>query len=263
MDAVVKNFPKTTAPAEKPRCRITSAPRPSRPFRAPRARRRKPRCARLLSYIGDNPDREGLVETPKRFVNAYEELFARLQGMPGRGARPHVLGDRRLRRSGAGARHPVLFALRASRDAVHRQGAYRLCADRARGRPVQDRAADRRLCAAPADAGAPDLADRDRDRRDPQAARRRRDARGRAHLHVDARRREARLDDAHDASSPACSTIRRSRCASSRWCAAARADRRSRGEAGGDDLHILRARLDPRRSRRAARSRPNSTPTGW
>jgi len=29
----------------------------------------------LLAYVGDNPDREGLVETPKRFVSAYEELF--------------------------------------------------------------------------------------------------------------------------------------------------------------------------------------------
>ncbi len=36
----------------------------------------------LLSYIGDNPDREGLVETPKRFVNAYEELFAGYRECP-------------------------------------------------------------------------------------------------------------------------------------------------------------------------------------
>ncbi len=30
----------------------------------------------LLSYIGDDPDREGLVDTPKRFVQAYDEWFA-------------------------------------------------------------------------------------------------------------------------------------------------------------------------------------------
>jgi GTP cyclohydrolase I len=30
----------------------------------------------LIRWIGDNPDREGLVDTPKRVVKAYEELFA-------------------------------------------------------------------------------------------------------------------------------------------------------------------------------------------
>ncbi|MBO6728773.1 MAG: GTP cyclohydrolase I, partial [Maricaulis sp.] len=30
----------------------------------------------LLSWAGDDPDREGLVETPKRVVKAYEEWFS-------------------------------------------------------------------------------------------------------------------------------------------------------------------------------------------
>jgi GTP cyclohydrolase I len=30
----------------------------------------------MLSWTGDNPDREGLVETPKRVVRAYEQFFA-------------------------------------------------------------------------------------------------------------------------------------------------------------------------------------------
>jgi len=30
----------------------------------------------LISWAGDNPDREGLLETPKRVVNAYKEFFA-------------------------------------------------------------------------------------------------------------------------------------------------------------------------------------------
>ena len=30
----------------------------------------------LLSWAGDNPDREGLIDTPKRVVKAYEEYFA-------------------------------------------------------------------------------------------------------------------------------------------------------------------------------------------
>ena len=29
----------------------------------------------LICWTGDNPDREGLIETPKRVVNAYEEFF--------------------------------------------------------------------------------------------------------------------------------------------------------------------------------------------
>jgi GTP cyclohydrolase IA len=30
----------------------------------------------LISWAGDNPDREGLLDTPKRVVNAYREFFA-------------------------------------------------------------------------------------------------------------------------------------------------------------------------------------------
>ena len=30
----------------------------------------------LISWMGDNPDREGLLETPKRVVSAYEEFFS-------------------------------------------------------------------------------------------------------------------------------------------------------------------------------------------
>ena len=30
----------------------------------------------LLAYIGENPDREGLVDTPKRFVKAWDDWFA-------------------------------------------------------------------------------------------------------------------------------------------------------------------------------------------
>jgi GTP cyclohydrolase I len=29
----------------------------------------------LIAYAGDNPDREGLIETPKRVIGAYEEIF--------------------------------------------------------------------------------------------------------------------------------------------------------------------------------------------
>src|SRR5258708_5943250 len=80
MDAVVKNFPKAAAPAvEKVALseHVRAAPVPA----VPRPSRAEAEAAvrTLLCYIGDNPEREGLVETPKRFVNAYEELFAGYQ----------------------------------------------------------------------------------------------------------------------------------------------------------------------------------------
>ena len=83
MDAVVKSFPKTTAPAPEKAAlsdHVRAAPEPA----VPRPSRQEAEAAvrTLLSYIGDNPDREGLVETPKRFVNAYEELFAGYQECP-------------------------------------------------------------------------------------------------------------------------------------------------------------------------------------
>jgi GTP cyclohydrolase I len=44
----------------------------------PRATRAEAQAAvrTLLDYIGDDPDREGLADTPQRVVKAYDELFA-------------------------------------------------------------------------------------------------------------------------------------------------------------------------------------------
>ena len=36
----------------------------------------------LIAWAGDNPNREGLLETPKRVVNAYKEFFAGYQDDP-------------------------------------------------------------------------------------------------------------------------------------------------------------------------------------
>jgi GTP cyclohydrolase I len=81
MDAVVKSFPKTTVPAEKA---LSDHVRAAPELAVPRPSRQEAEAAvrTLLAYIGDNPDREGLVETPKRFVNAYEELFAGYKECP-------------------------------------------------------------------------------------------------------------------------------------------------------------------------------------
>jgi GTP cyclohydrolase I len=85
MDAVVKNFPKVAAAAAAPdkgalSDHVRAAPAPT----VPRPSRGEAEAAvrTLLAYIGDNPDREGLVETPKRFVSAYEELFAGYRACP-------------------------------------------------------------------------------------------------------------------------------------------------------------------------------------
>ncbi|PSC04397.1 GTP cyclohydrolase I FolE [Alsobacter soli] len=63
MDAVVKSFSPRTAlkPSE-------SAPRPTREEAEAAVRT-------LIRWAGDDPAREGLLDTPKRVVKAYEELF--------------------------------------------------------------------------------------------------------------------------------------------------------------------------------------------
>jgi len=50
----------------------------------------------LIAYTGDDPQREGVLETPKRVIDAYEEIFPGLPRMSGRSARPHLQRDRRL-----------------------------------------------------------------------------------------------------------------------------------------------------------------------
>jgi GTP cyclohydrolase IA len=36
----------------------------------------------LIAYAGDNPDREGLLDTPRRVIDAYEELYAGYRECP-------------------------------------------------------------------------------------------------------------------------------------------------------------------------------------
>ena len=61
MDAVVKKLP--AQPNARP------APRPSRAEAEAAVRT-------LIAWLGDDPEREGLTETPRRVIAAYEELFA-------------------------------------------------------------------------------------------------------------------------------------------------------------------------------------------
>ena len=59
MDAVVKNFPLGKGPdIERPSVEEAEAA-----------------VRTLIAWAGDDPDREGLLDTPKRVVNAYREFF--------------------------------------------------------------------------------------------------------------------------------------------------------------------------------------------
>jgi GTP cyclohydrolase I len=74
MDAIVKPWPRGTNPGSEPLSdHVRSAPagvahRPSREEAEAAVRT-------LIAYIGDDPAREGVLDTPKRVVGAYEELY--------------------------------------------------------------------------------------------------------------------------------------------------------------------------------------------
>lgn len=69
MDTAVKKAGALPLPAD---IRADAAPATVRPSRA----EAEAAVRTLLAYIGDDPEREGLLETPRRVVSAYEELFA-------------------------------------------------------------------------------------------------------------------------------------------------------------------------------------------
>jgi GTP cyclohydrolase IA len=68
MDAVVKAWPKTTLSDH-----VRAAPQPV----VPRPSREEALAAvrTLIAYAGDDPGREGLLETPKRVIDAFGELY--------------------------------------------------------------------------------------------------------------------------------------------------------------------------------------------
>ena len=68
MDAIVKSFPKPPLSDHVRAAPTSTVPKPSREQAEAAVRT-------LLAYVGDDPNREGLLDTPQRFVSAYEELF--------------------------------------------------------------------------------------------------------------------------------------------------------------------------------------------
>jgi GTP cyclohydrolase I len=69
MDAVIKKLPPSTLPTDLRAQTTPSGPRPSRQEAEAAVRV-------LLAYTGDDPMREGLLDTPRRVVAAYDELFS-------------------------------------------------------------------------------------------------------------------------------------------------------------------------------------------
>jgi len=75
MDAILKSFP-TNAMSEHVRAAPKRAvPKPSREEAEAAVRT-------LIAFTGDDPNREGLRDTPSRVINAYEELFRGYEECP-------------------------------------------------------------------------------------------------------------------------------------------------------------------------------------
>ena len=146
----------------------------------------------IIEGIGEDPDREGLVRTPERVADMYEEIFAGIGQDPAEhfcvtfneGHQEMVLVrdiplysvcEHHLCRS---------WVAHTSPTSPGKEG--RICGLSKLARVVDV------FAQAPAGPGANDLADRRHDRRAPPAAGRHRRHRGRAPLHVDARREEGR-----------------------------------------------------------------------
>src|SRR4030088_2485989 len=75
MDAVTKKHDTTPLPAD---IRAETQPAGTRPSRT----EAEAAVRVLLAYAGDDPAREGLLDTPKRVVAAYDELFGGYHASP-------------------------------------------------------------------------------------------------------------------------------------------------------------------------------------
>jgi GTP cyclohydrolase I len=72
MDAIIKNFPPRPEDISAADMSVhTKKPVSDRPSRE----EAEAAVRTLLRWIGDDPDREGLIDTPKRVAKAYEEIF--------------------------------------------------------------------------------------------------------------------------------------------------------------------------------------------
>jgi GTP cyclohydrolase IA len=59
---------------------VRTAPQPAEP--RPTREQAEAAVRTLIAYTGDNPNREGVLETPKRVIDAYEELYQGYREVP-------------------------------------------------------------------------------------------------------------------------------------------------------------------------------------
>jgi GTP cyclohydrolase I len=71
MDAIIKQWPKAATPDAASPDAVRTAPEVIRPSRE----EAEAAVRMLIAYAGDDPAREGLLDTPKRVVSAFEELY--------------------------------------------------------------------------------------------------------------------------------------------------------------------------------------------
>lgn len=69
MDGVVKSLSARLAPANADKQPVTDD------FARPTREEAEAAVRTLIAWAGDNPEREGLIDTPRRVVKAYEELY--------------------------------------------------------------------------------------------------------------------------------------------------------------------------------------------
>lgn len=74
MDAIVKPWPKAPGREAKPLSdHVRAAPEPAGP--RPTREQAEEAVRTLIAYAGEDPAREGVLETPKRVIDAYEEMY--------------------------------------------------------------------------------------------------------------------------------------------------------------------------------------------
>src|SRR5258708_32135243 len=73
MDAVVKPWPKPLSDKPILSDHVRAAPQP--PSARPSREEAEAAVRTLIAFAGDRPEREGLIETPRRVIDAYEELY--------------------------------------------------------------------------------------------------------------------------------------------------------------------------------------------
>src|SRR5437764_14356075 len=80
MDAVVKPWPKSPLSDSSLSDHVRSAPVPVVP--KPAREEAEAAVRTLIAYAGDNPDREGLLDTPRRVIDAFAELYRGYEECP-------------------------------------------------------------------------------------------------------------------------------------------------------------------------------------